>query len=565
MAEDRKYQSSKLLLPFILVGLAISAWFNTEWNIPSFGGIAHAEVTDSVHPPSIGKVLATTTTTGIETFDIAITSEESSHVIHFTTDGSTPTTGSPVYTGPFKAKPVKPELSFIRTAVKWKPPLNGVANCPVIRAIAVDAGHRSSAVAAYTDVPAYSHLPIVAITGDPNELFGKNDGIYVVGNTMFENATVRELIGKYHINWWDMPANYHRRGSAWQRAVNIQYIEDGAFQFNVQGGIRLNGNATRSFPQKSLRLYAPEGGFNHAFFGSAYPTNYEHLILRNSGNDWGRTLFRDILTHEVMGGTAVEVQPYKQANVYLNGEYWGIHNLRPRMNENYLAAQYGVALEELTVLEKNAELYFGKGKRATEFKSTIDSLSAQDLSDPTIYKQATDLLDLDNFIDYLWAEIYVVNTDWPQNNVKFFRTHPKGQKNQAAKWKFILNDTDYGFGYTYPESYETNMFTHLDQSSSYVGVLFHLFCQNEDFCEQFVTRGERLLETQFNTIRINRIIDQLRGNIAGEMEYQIRRWRKPSSVEQWEAEIETVRRFVAKRPAILRTQMDAFFKAKLEL
>jgi hypothetical protein len=450
--------------------------------------------------------------------------------------------------------------------VKWKPPVDGFSNRSVVRAIAVEAGVGKSEVATHTIVPRINGLPVLSITGNSEDLFGANDGIYVVGNAMLDNATVRDLKGKYHIDWWDMPGNYRNRGGDWQREVNIEYIEDGQHHLNIKGGVRLNGNATRAFPQKSLRLYAPDSSsISHSFFGMNYPTEFEHLILRNSGNDWGKTMFRDILANEVMRGSNIELQPYKQVTVYINGEYWGIHNLRPRLNENYLAEQYETTLDELTILEKNAELYHGKEAVSDEFKALISRVKTEDLSEKATFKAITKELEIDNLIDYLWAEIYLVNTDWPGNNIKYFKLHPQKAKQKSTPWRFILMDTDYGFGYTYPESYETNMFKHLEQSQSYVAVLFQNLCQNEAFCQKFVARGEALMETQFNPARINRLIDQLRGNIAGEMESHVRRWRQPASVEEWENEVEVVRRFVAERPAILKAQTKAYFSDKIAL
>ena len=50
-------------------------------------------------------------------------------------------------------------------------------------------------------------------------------------------------------------------------------------------------------------------------------------------------------------------------------------------------------------------------------------------------------MDINNFIDYYIAQIYYANTDWPGNNIKFWRPHTSD-----GKWKWILYDTDFGFG-----------------------------------------------------------------------------------------------------------------------
>ena len=46
-------------------------------------------------------------------------------------------------------------------------------------------------------------------------------------------------------------------------------------------------------------------------------------------------------------------QAYEPVQVFLNGEYWGIHNLREKVNEHWVTSNYGIPVEFVTLLPEN--------------------------------------------------------------------------------------------------------------------------------------------------------------------------------------------------------------------
>ena len=64
--------------------------------------------------------------------------------------------------------------------------------------------------------------------------------------------------------------------------------------------------------------------------------SYQTFILRNSGNDWNSTMLRDGFLQEIVVDTEADRMEYRPAILYLNGQYWGIHNIREKINEDYL-------------------------------------------------------------------------------------------------------------------------------------------------------------------------------------------------------------------------------------
>jgi hypothetical protein len=115
----------------------------------------------------------------------------------------------------------------------------------------------------------------------------------------------------------------------WERPVHIELYEpDGSRQLDVDAGVKIYGAWTRALPQKSLAFYTRKRYGTSEFACKLFPdqtcTEYNNFILRNSGNDWNRTMFRDALMGSILDYSSLDRQAYRPAVVYLNGSYWGL-------------------------------------------------------------------------------------------------------------------------------------------------------------------------------------------------------------------------------------------------
>ena len=82
--------------------------------------------------------------------------------------------------------------------------------------------------------------------------------------------------------------------------------------------------------------------------------HFESFVLRSSGDDQVYTMFRDALSQMVLVEYMdVDIQAYRPAVLFLNGQYWGIHNIREKINEHYVAGNFGVDPDEVNLLEGN--------------------------------------------------------------------------------------------------------------------------------------------------------------------------------------------------------------------
>ena len=83
----------------------------------------------------------------------------------------------------------------------------------------------------------------------------------------------------------------------WERPIHIGLLETNDTYFSSPAGVKIFGGWSRGNPQKSLALYARSiygaSEFNYSLFPNLDIQTYESFVLRNSGNDWDFSMFRD--------------------------------------------------------------------------------------------------------------------------------------------------------------------------------------------------------------------------------------------------------------------------------
>ena len=508
-----------------------------------------------LHFVSLGQITNTKSTSLVFThqsgfyqnsFILDISANDSSLNIHYTTNGSAPTYIDSVFTHPIlisNQSEKENTLSVISTSARWEEPKELVCKGNIIRAMAFQDTTPVSTVYSKTyfveNKTKYS-FPIVSIITDSLNLFQEDSGIYIIGNN----------------------TNYSNRGRSWERLAHLEYFDvDGESQLKQNIGIRIHGNKGRTFPQKSLRLYArSEYGnkkFNYQFFPDKEISSFKRLIVRAaSSTDWKNTLFKNELAQQLTANLNLSHQASIPVIVFINGEYWGIHHLCERVDEYYLNEYYKVPKDSIDLLSNNGIVEQGN---ASDFLDLINYLETHSLIDNTHYHYVAELVDITNFIDYNISQIFLSNTDWPNNNIKFW----KAQKN--GKWRWIMTDCDESMNYEHYNvlSDFVNPMPYHQYFPEWSTFLLHNLLKNELFKRQFRSRFETLLLNNFSTTNILHEISLLKNDYASEVIGHINRWGAPATFADWQEIVEGLNAFAALRPIEMKSQLNDVFKSPI--
>jgi hypothetical protein len=430
------------------------------------------------------------------------------------------------------------------------------------------------------------NLPVVSITIPPNHLFDYVTGIYTPGRIWDTHGGNRRDGGA--------PTNYWQRDDEWERPAHLEFF-DGVSNLAISQGIglRMHGGWSNLYPMKSMRLYARreygESRFNHKIFPEQPYESYNRLLLRISGNDFGSTMFRDAAIHEMVKHLDLDVQAYRPVIKLINGEFWGIINIRERYDKHYLNQVYGVDPENIDMLKYNLRVLVEEGDME-HYNAMINYIDGQNLSNNNLYKHVHTLMDVENFTDYTISNIFVFNQDWPGNNVRLWRTrtpfNPDAPAGHDGRWRWLLFDTDYGLGWwnekgvperiTTPTAVEHNTLTYATQSSGNPGggawpnpyfstVIFRNLLDNIEYRNYFINRFADLLNTTFLPERTTPIIAQMKANIEPAMEEHIGRWRMPGSMNEWHGQVQIMVDYLEERPAFQRKHIVDHFKLSGQL
>lgn len=456
-------------------------------------------------------------------------------VIRYTMDGSEPAESSTVYSSPLSITDRSNEKGFAYTPTSpdWKEPKGTVKRGTVVRAAAFANGCRVSRIYTHTYLidPGISErykFPVVSLSTGSDNFFSDHTGIYVKGHYGAEQA------------------NYLQKGEEWERAVHMEYYSPGGdLLFGQDLGVRIHGRGTRQGPQKSLRLYAKnkyeKETMDHKFFDGKDIASFRRIVLKTTNTSGSSTLFKDELCAELVKNMHTDYQAYQPVIVFINGEYWGVHNMRERMDKYYCSDNHPVSADSLDMLglslEGNEEL---EGD-ANAYNNLLNYVSTHDMSDDHNFSEVKKMIDLDNYIDVHIAQLYLANYDWPRNNVRYWR-----ERSEDGSWRWMFFDCDFCMSdiqYNQLSSYVDGE-PRFEESTWLVR---HLL-KNDKFREQFVQRFMHHLSTTFEPGRVTGIINDFKSRYAPMVSEHIDRWGMPESYAAWENNVNELEYFALKRP-----------------
>jgi hypothetical protein len=296
----------------------------------------------------------------------------------------------------------------------------------------------------------FPNCTVISITTDPKNLLDYKTGIMAPG--AIYDAWKQTDAGKKIIagqEWWKAETNSSQHGKKWERPCQLQLYTTGEKPaIELDAGLRIRGGMSRRQNQKSFTLYFRDtygpDMLHFALFDKDKEEDFKRFGLRNGGDDSQYTKFKDVMLQDLAKGGKYTVLRNRPAVVFLNGEYWGPYALCEITTANMMKDRYGVDEKNLIVI-KEAELDVGK-KEDLRLYEEMKAFKDKDLTDPDIYRQFCDVVDVQSMADYFALQVYIGNADCePDHNHIVWRTRDKFYN--EGRWQYILHDLDYSAGH----------------------------------------------------------------------------------------------------------------------
>lgn len=425
------------------------------------------------------------------TVNISITNPNGiGSTVYYTTDGSEPTTLSNEYAG--GTIPV-----FFSN---------------VLRARAFQPGFLPSPITAASYLLGISHeTPIISIITDSENLYGPTG--------IFEN--------------WQFD---------WQRPAHIDYFtEDSmALLFSQNTGMQVDGGwgGSRSHPQHSFRLELANGtlGENPVHYpiipNRPNRNKYSNFYLRNGSNQFLQFPYKEAAQEEMMSGTTNNYySAWRPVSVYINGGYFGLYELREKMDDEFFKEHDDADKDSMDILSLSAWQNFVLrslvGDPVDTFYTRYDEFDSLDPASPTYWDQADQYFDQTYYADYIIAESWMGNTDWPGNNIKIYRSNKTD-----FRYRFCTIDMELAMApYSWTDCYSDHISYMMGQSTDnpYINIWLQGI-QNNRFHDYFINRFADVMNTEYLPSRLSEVENGFFGQTAIEMQKEYARWGDPNNI-----------------------------------
>lgn len=334
-------------------------------------------------------------------------------------------------------------------------PSDKVDKCNIVRAVAIDKyGVTSKEIIGiyYVDVSLQSILStmkVYTITVEPNDLFDYFDGIYVTGRG-FDDALAKET--SYGI------ASNYCKGKCIPSSVTV--FENGvkADEFDCDFSVFFDSSINQI--QKSLLMQDNEG----------------NEILLSTGSEDTAFKLRNLLLNEFAAELGIPSQQVSPCLVFLEGEFWGFYLETEMININTIASRVGCGTSNLEMLP--ADGYFSAETNVEDWNELYEFIIGNDLSIDENYEAVCQKIDIQNYIDVYCYNIYIANSNFPENSLYIYRDKESGDQ----RWKFITGNLNTTMELDNVNSFTVDTFLHPEISSDLV---LNSLMRNEGFVNSF--------------------------------------------------------------------------------
>jgi hypothetical protein len=348
----------------------------------------------------------------------------------------------------------------------------------------------------------------------------------------------------------------------------FEYFEDGMFEEESYGELNKHGNDSWAYQQRGVDwITRDQMGYKdelkEKFFKERTRNKFQRLILKAAANDnypaAGGAHIRDSYVHTLAmrSGMELDVRTHRSCVMYVNGQYWGVYDIREKVDDADFTSYY-YDQDELDI-----DYIKTWGATWTEYGTSTDwyTLKAfilgNNMAIPANYDQVGQQLEFLSLIDYVIINQHSVCKDWLNWNTSWWRgRNPSGG---AQKWRYSLWDMDATFGHYVnytgipnegptADPCDVEQIPNSGDPQNHIDIFTALYA-NPEFKALYVNRYADLLNTTLSCAYMNALLDSMTNIIAPEMAQHCNRW--GGTVAGWNQNIAALHDFINTRCQVL--------------
>ncbi len=466
-------------------------------------------------------------------------------------------------------------------------------------------------------------MPVVALTVNHHDMFDSTDGLYATGNLTNNNQGGGMWGGMDIGGFGNVTDNNNpkcsepcKQANFWREdelPVHVEFFENGSSttekNWEIDAGISIIGNYSRYKPKKSVAIKMDDDIYGDKTLKySLFKTRpeakkFKAFNLRNNGNRFWTDYFGDAMLTSLMEGTEVDYQRSRQVVVFYNGEYFGIHDMRERLNRSYVETNYGIDSKSINVVkncnegtkcQNGWEASGTNGSSPNEFAQLVNEVGNGNFAGENNqqYQQIKTKLNVVSFAQYMIAEMYIHNGDWPNNNIRFW-----GSPNNGHPFKAMIFDVDHGYGFTPGimnfDVNSQNMFQWVlgsetmdnnggnqggqqpgmgggwgggfggfggGQSNSAISRMLKQLLNNPEFKRMFINQASILLNNYLTYEKVQVAVQNMMATIpSSEQSRDVQRWPRNQSSFNWAPDGSDLLKFAQNRSQTFKQELATYF------
>lgn len=417
--------------------------------------------------------------------------------IYYTLDGSTPTTSSYVY----------------------KEPIN-INKTTVVKAASFQNGKIMSPVTTGSYIVNENHtIPVLSVSLNPSSF------------------------NSVQANNWDTNL---------EASAYAELYEDGK-SFSIPCGFKLFGGSTRGMAKKSFALKFRKkygaSSLKYQVFENRDYSEFDTLVIRSGSQDSDFAFMRDaLMTSLVDGVTNLKVQAYKSVILYINGNYWGVYNIREKVDDDFIANNFNVDGSKANIVRIDNNISTGS---INDYKNVVNYLNTHDMSIDSNYEYIKTKLNIESFADFWAAESWVTNNDII--NTRFY-SHPDIDN---GRLNMIFYDLDYAMWNTRNNYFAFSVQPEGMSDFNVSTEMMRSLIKSKKFRSDYLDRISYQYKNVWTEERVTNKISEIYNKLKPEMERNQKRW--GMTMKDWEDNVNKLKDYAKNRGTYYKSTAKSFF------